>query len=203
MRRFYFLAMGVVVTTLASVSTSEAQVSIRVPFVRINVGGDGVSVRAPFVKVYVPPSGPVYGPLYPPPVVVESLPPPVVVIPPPPPGPKDPFPPAEKIFTPPPPFPANPNLPMIHETDRPPLPIQPVQAPTLEQFSKTFQAKAGSYEVVIVNPITKRPTPVRFMLPEGEPRRVLVRRESIEFFYGIGRWVRIEFDRDGVQVTTR
>ena len=162
---------------LVGVSASEAQVVIRVPFVRINIG-DGVSVRAPFVKVYVPPSGPVYGPFYPPPVVVESLPLPMVI-----PGPKDPFPSVEKSFT--------------------PLPIQPVQAPTLEQFSRTFQAKAGAYEVVIVNPITKQPTSVRFMLPEGEPRRVLVRRDAIEFVYGIGRWVRIEFDRDGVQVTTR
>ncbi|MSU77839.1 MAG: hypothetical protein EXS16_07055 [Gemmataceae bacterium] len=174
MRQFYFSAGCAVMMALVGVSASEAQVVIRVPFVRINIG-DGVSVRAPFVKVYVPPSGPVY----PPPVVVESLPPPVVI-----PGPKDPFLSVEKSFT-------------------PPLPIQPVQAPTLEQFSRTFQAKAGAYEVVIVNPITKQPTLVRFMLPEGEPRRVLVRRDAIEFVYGIGRWVRIEFDRDGVQVTTR
>ncbi len=205
MRRFWILAGGAVLTALIGVSNSDAQVYIRAPFVRIGIG-DGVSVRAPFVNVFVPPSGPVYGPfLPPPPTVVESVPPPVIIPQPPTvvPGPANPFPPAEKIFTPPPPTPFNPGLPTIKETNRPPVPIQQEQAPTLEQFSKTFKAKAGSYEVVIVNPVTKQPTPVRFSLPAGEPRRVLVRRDSIEFVYGLRQFVLIEFDRDGVQVTTR
>ncbi len=195
MRRFCLYAGCAIMTALVGVSTSQAQFSLRVPFVRINIGEGGVYVRAPFVNVYVPPSPPVVEQYYTPLPAVETLPPPVVE------GqprmklvPADPFPPVPQV---------NPNVPPIRDTNVPPQPLQAVEAPSLEQFSKTFRAKAGSYEVVIVNPISKKSETVRFTLPEGEPRRVLVRRDAIEFVYGIGRWVRIEFDRDGVQVTTR
>ena len=50
---------------------------------------------------------------------------------------------------------------------------------------------------------TNQPTTVRFCLPEGTPRRVIVKRDSIEFVYGLRQWVRIEFDRDGATVTSR
>jgi hypothetical protein len=78
-----------------------------------------------------------------------------------------------------------------------------VQTPTLDAFSKTFQAKAGSYEVTVINPVTKLPTSVRFSLPEGTPRRVVVTRDSIEWVYALRQWVRIEFDRDGATVISR
>src|SRR5947208_13553949 len=61
MKRTVTLGAAVVVGWLGVVATSEAQVFIRAPFVRVGVG-DGVYVRAPFVNLYVPPSGPVYGP---------------------------------------------------------------------------------------------------------------------------------------------
>ena len=38
---------------------------------------------------------------------------------------------------------------------------------------------------------------------DGTPRRVMVRRNEIEFDYGLRRFVRIEFDQDGAQVISR
>jgi hypothetical protein len=178
------LILGVaVVTLLGMVSASQAQVFIRAPFVRVAVG-DGVAVRAPFVNLYIPPSGPVYyapfGPrviyMPPPPVVVQSQAPASEAVP----APKTP----------------------IVDT-APPAPAQPAQVTTLDSFAKSFQPKAGSYEVTLLNPVTKQPTAVRFLLPEGTPRRVHVTRDSIEFVYRIGQWVRIEFDREGAIVTSR
>ena len=94
-------------------------------------------------------------------------------------------------------------MPVPDAKNAPPPPLQPVQAPTLEAFSKTFQAKAGSFDVTLINPVTKQPTSVRFSLPEGTPRRVVVTRDSIEWVYGLRQWVRIEFDRDGATVISR
>ncbi len=186
MKRALIVAAAVLCGWLACVSVSQAQVFVRAPFVRVYTG-DGVYVRAPFVNLYVPGDGPVYGPrvIYlPPPVVVQTTPapPPVVVQPQP-----QPF--------PPPPQPEAKNA--------PPAPLQPVQAPTLEAFSKTFQAKAGSYEVTLLNPVNKQPTSVRFTLPEGTPRRVLVTRDSIEWVYSLRQRVIIDFDRDGATVVSR
>jgi hypothetical protein len=87
--------------------------------------------------------------------------------------------------------------------NEPPQPSKAVKVPTLEQFASTFQPKPGNYEVTILNPVTKQPETVRFSLPEGSPRRVQVRRTEIEFDYGIRRFVRIEFDKEGVMVTSR
>jgi hypothetical protein len=44
---------------------------------------------------------------------------------------------------------------------------------------------------------------VRFSLPEGTPRRVVVRENEIEFRYGLRQFVRIQFDEDGALVTSR
>jgi hypothetical protein len=84
-----------------------------------------------------------------------------------------------------------------------PQPIQPAPVMTLDAFAKSFQPKGGSYETTIVNPVTNQPATVRFSLPEGSPRRVVVTRDSIEFIYRIGQWVRIDFNRDGAKVTSR
>jgi hypothetical protein len=192
MTRTLIISAAVVAATLGLASVSEAQVFVRAPFVRVAVG-DGVAVRAPFVNLYVPPAGPTY---YSPfgPRIIYTSPPPVVVMPP------------AQSFTPPAPqplpLPQPPANPPIVDNG-PPQPVQPAQVPTLESFAKTFQPKAGSYEVTIINPATKQPTNVRFNLPEGEPRRVIVNRYSIEFVYTLRQWTRIEFDRDGVVVTTR
>lgn len=178
MKRMMMLGAGLLIGCLGMASSSQAQVFVRAPFVRVWVG-DGVGVRAPFVNIYVPPAGPrVY---YPPPVIVES---------------PAPMPPVQPPFQPPAPRP-------LPDPNAPPQPIDPAQATTLEAFSKTFQAKAGSYEVTLLNPVSNQPTAVRFTLPEGTPRRVIVNRDSIEFVYRIGQWVRIEFERDGVRVTSR
>lgn len=188
MKRTWILSSAVVIGWLGFVSAGQAQVFVRAPFVRVWVG-DGVSVRAPFVNLYVPPSGPVYGPFYgprviyvPPPIVVQQQP---AVVQPMPPAP-------EPVPVPKPPPAAN-----------APPPIQPVQVQSLEAFAKSFQAKVGSYEVPLVNPVTNQPSTVRFTLPEGTPRRVVVTRDSIEFIYSLRQWVRIEFERDGVRVTSR
>jgi hypothetical protein len=187
MKRTLILGAAIAVTWLGLAAVSQAQVFVRAPFVRVGVG-DGVYVRAPFVNLYIPGDPvPPYGPrvIYmPPPVVIQQ----------PAPAPQ-PFPPAPQPVQPAP-------KPTVKD-DAPPQPVQPAQVPTLDSFAKTFQAKAGAYEVAILNPVSKQPTNVKFFLPEGTPRRIHVTRDSIEFVYGLRQWVRIEFDRDGATVTSR
>jgi len=190
MRRTLILSAAVLAGWLGVVSASQAQVFVRAPFVRVGVG-DGVSVRAPFVNLWIPPDGPTYYSPFGPRVIYMQPPPPPVVVQPMPPA-AQPFPPAPQPL---------PKPPIVD--DAPPQPVQPAQAMTLEAFSKSFKAKAGSYELTLLNPVTKQPTAVRFTLPEGTPKRVHVNRDSIEFVYSLRQWVRIEFDRDGVTVTTR
>jgi hypothetical protein len=182
MKRTLILSAAVMAVWLGVVSVSQAQVYVRAPFVRVGVG-DGVSVRAPFVNLYVPGDGPVYYRPFGPRVIYVEQQPPVVV---------QPMPPAPQPFVPPKP-----------QGEVVPAPVQQGQVPTLDGFAKSFQPKAGSYEVTVVNPVTKQPANVRFTLPEGTPRRVVTTRDSIEFIYSLRQWVRIEFDTDGVKVTTR
>lgn len=208
MKRTLLLSTAVLLGLLGWTSVSEAQVFIRAPFVRIAVG-DGVAVRAPFVNLYVPPAGPVY---YPAPdpyyygrPIFQTAPPPIIV-PQQQPQPQ-PMPPAQEAYVPPAPQPvpqpAPVPVPQAVDPNAPPTPLQPVQAMTIDAFAKSFQAKAGAYDVTLLNPITKQPTRVRFNLPEGTPRRVIVDRNEIEFFYGLRHFVRIEFDREGAIVTSR
>ena len=201
MKRSFLIGVAAVIGLLGVAATSHAQVFIRAPFVRVGVGvNDGVSVRAPFVNLYVPGDPqPLYGPYYTPTgqiyysrtPIIYGAPPPVIVAP---------MPPA-KEFQPPVPQPVP--MPPIKDDNAPPQPVQPVQAMTLEAFAKSFQPKAGSYELPLINPLTKQPTNVRFTLPEGTPKRIHTNRDSIEFVYGLCQWVRIEFDRDGAIVTSR
>src|SRR5476649_1235636 len=82
MKRAMILSAAVLSGWLGLVATSQAQVFVRAPFVRVTVG-DGVYVRVPFVNLYIPGDGPVYYPpvydprvIYmPPPVVVQPMPP--------------------------------------------------------------------------------------------------------------------------------
>jgi hypothetical protein len=180
MKRTLIFGAAVLIGWLGIISASQAQVFVRAPFVRVAVG-DGVYVRAPFVNLYIPPVGPVYGPR------VVYMPPPVVVQPQAPASEPVPLPQTKPIVDP----------------NAPPQPVQPAKTLTIDAFAKTFQAKAGSYETTLLNPLTNQPTSVRFTLPEGTPRRVVVTRDSIEFIYGLRQWVRIEFERDGVRVTSR
>jgi hypothetical protein len=176
MKRIRLASLFAVACWIAVAADAQAQVFVRAPFVRVQVG-PGVWVRAPFVNLFVPPAGPVYA--YPPAYVVpaspavESLPQPGLV---------DGAPPAQS---------ANLAVPA------------PPKAMSLEQFAKTFQAKGGSFEADLINPVTNQPTKVRFTLPDGTPRSINVRRNEIEFRYGLLRFVRIEFDKDGAQVVSR
>ena len=184
MKRTLLVSVAILIASLGMVSGAQAQVWVRAPFVRVGVG-DGVYVRAPFVNLWIP-GGPtyssIYGPVYGPSVIA----PPSAV-------------PAMPL--------ASEGLPAPKQTvpfdNGAPPPIQLAKAPTLDGFSKTFQPKAGNYDVTIINPTTNQPTQVRFSLPEGMPRRVIVNRNSIEFVYALRTWVRIEFDRDGAMVTAR
>jgi hypothetical protein len=195
MKRILPVGLVAVVSWAAGAAVSDAQVFVRAPFVRVQVG-PGVSIRAPFFRFYSPPDGPVY--VYPPGFVP---PPPFAFAP----GPQV----APAVVNA---SPANsPPLPMPKVSppapapviESPPTALQGGQVMTLRQFATTFQPKAGAYEVDLINPVTKQPTKVRFTLPDGTPRRVQVRDDELEFRYGPLRFVRIEFDRDGAQVVSR
>lgn len=198
MKRILILA---VLTGLGLTSAAEAQVFVRAPLVRVQVGPPGTYtyVRAPFVNLFVPEySPPIY---YGPPIILNQQP---QIFVPPAPTPLGPPMQVEPPIGKPVPLPQN-GKPALENPDlTPPQPLQNgQQTMTLDQFAKSFQPKAGNYEVTLLNPVTGQATPVRFSLPEGTPRRVHVRRTEIEFDYGIRRFVRIEFDRDGAQVVAR
>jgi hypothetical protein len=187
MKRTLILTTAVLIGWLGCVSLSHAQVFIRAPFVRVGVG-DGVYVRAPFVNLYVPPAGGVvYGPYGPPPAYIV---------------PQQPLPATEQLPAPQP-VPVPQPLPQVKDANAPPQPVVATQVTSMEAFAKNFQPKAGSYEVTMLNPLTNKPATVRFTLPEGTPRRVIVGRDHVEFFYGLRHFVRIEFDRDGPTVIAR
>jgi hypothetical protein len=195
MKRILFAGL---IALAADTGVVSAQVYVRAPFVRVQTG-PGVFVQAPFVNIAVPPLAPVYvvppPSIYvppPPPIVaprVEILPQPQPVVAPPPAPLQDPPPGLGPVApTPPPP---------------PPVPAAPVQAMTLDQFASTFKARAGSFDVDLINPITKQATKVHFTLPAGTPKRVIVNRDEVEFRYGLFQFVRIEFTANGAQVVTR
>ncbi len=182
MYRTFALSLVTLAGLLLGTQTAQAEVFLRLPFIRVEVGGPGVYVHAPFVNVWVPHDAPIY----------QAVPPPAT---PPPPV----MPPADNL---PPPKP----LPPPNNVIPPPALPAPAQTgqQTLAEFAKTFQPHAGHFDVTIVNPVNKQPTQVHFTLPEGSPRRVIVDRDEIEFRYSLRQWVRIQFDADGgVIVTTR
>src|SRR5580700_4915812 len=117
-------------------SSSQAQVFVRAPFVRVFVGGPGVGVRAPFVNLWIPNMN------YPPSVMYVPPPPGGLVAP-----PADVIPPNAELSPQPRPAPASPM--------------------TLDQFAKSFQPRAGTYQVTLINPVNRTPANVSFTLPEG------------------------------------
>ena len=184
MYRTFALSVVTLAGLMLGTETARADLFVRVPFVRVEVGGPGVYVRAPFVDLWVPHELPIYR---------EVPAPGVQVVPPPP-----------QVMPPASDLPMQPAVPGQNNLVPPPLPV-PLQAayPTLNDFARTFQPRAGHYDVTIVNPVTKQPTQVRFSLPEGSPRRVIVNRDEIEFRYGLLRFVRIQFDANGALITSR
>jgi hypothetical protein len=170
------------ITTFASLTLAglvslaapaSAQIVIRAPFVRVEVGG-GVYVRAPFVTVNTRP-----GPVVCAPALVILSAPPVPAAP-----------------VPPPPVDSEANvLPA-------PRPLAEPRPMTVAEFAASFKPQEGSYDVVILNPLTNAPTNVRFSLPAGTPRDVRVNGRDLQFDYGAGQWVRIRFGRVGARVTS-
>ncbi len=180
MKRIAFGGLFVVGCWLAGATGATAQVYVRAPFVRVQTG-PGVAVQAPFVDIFIPPAGPVIAPG------------PVYVVPPP------------SVYIPPA---AAPRVEVVPTTVVPAIkvPVElspPGQILTLEQFAVSFKPRGGSFDVDVINPVTRQPTKVRFTLPEGTPKRVLVNAREIEFRYGLLHFVRIEFDSSGAQVVTR
>jgi len=225
MNRLSILAATLI---LSAGSTASAQVIVRAPFVRVEVGPGGTFVRAPFVRYYAGP--PIY--VSPPPVVYVSpgvtIGPNITIAPPinvpqviqgeppiaaPIPAPAKPAPAMPRAVNPPAvkpvlgpdglPPPAFEGVKVPNNADFvPPPPAKAMPEMTVEKFAKAFQAKEGSYEIVFTNPVSKMPLTVRFTLPPGVPD-VQVGPTSITYRY-VGRsMVKIDFDADGVTVISR
>lgn len=183
------LSLGVL-ALLGGAASAQDEVYVRAPLVRVYTAPAGTWVRAPLVNLYVPPARPAAT------VPAELMPAPTPA----PlrgPGPLEPLPPPPP---PPPPLLGGPTAP----STQPPLPLPlPAGTLTLEDFARSFQPRGGAFDVTLINPITGQPTPVHFALPDGPPRRVIVRRREVEFDYGPRHFVRIEFDRRGAEVVAR
>jgi len=172
---------------LALTASARAQLTIQVPFVTVQTGPGGVYVRAPFVTVQVPRSVVVAPPQSP-------APPPTPM-----PAPVDPAP-VQRIGDP---IPVP--LPKPGQTDFSvpvPLPGQPAARPmTHREFAATFRPAPGTYDVVLLHPVTNQPVQVSFTLPPGEAR-VRTWPRQLNFDYGGRRDVSIRFLADGrVRVT--
>lgn len=204
---------------------APAQTVIRAPFVRVETGGPygGTYVRAPFVRIFapggpppvyygsppimVPPYGPAMGPgvQITPPFVSPA---PSLSSPPTVPAPPSPLPSTKEPPLDDRPKPAPENLPPAPENLPPANVLSPASSTganvlSFDQFVKSFQPKAGSYEVAVLNPLTNQATTVRFALPPGTPERVLAGQSFLEYRYAGRQFVRIEFDRDGATVISR
>jgi hypothetical protein len=91
--------------------------------------------------------------------------------------------------------------------DPPDVPLPPTQgvalrAPTLEEFAASFHPAPGSYEVVVLHPVTCRPVKVCFTLPPDCVCKVKVHRKLLVFEYGHSDRVAVRFHHDG-SVTVR
>jgi len=73
-------------------------------------------------------------------------------------------------------------------TTPPPTAVRPL---TLEEFAATFKPEAGTYEVLFVHPVSKKPVTVTFTLPPG-CTRVRCDKREIEFDYG-NKEIRLRF----------
>ena len=106
------------------------------------------------------------------------------------------------VVTPPPPTVA-PVMPAPQPVPLPPVPQPAAAAPILPQdFVKTFQPKAGHYEVAFIHTRSNQPVTVVFDLPPGNPR-VSYFAHSLVFDYG-SREVEIRFQIGGrVKVSQR
>ena len=151
--------------------SARAQVTVQVPFVTVQTGNGGVYVRAPFVNLQIPARS-----IVAPPVETAPL--------------------GERIGEP---IPVP--LPKPGQTDfSVPVPLTRPEAtrpPTHREFAETFKPTAGTYEVVMLHPMTNKPVQVSFTLPEGAVRKVRSWPRQIIFDYGGRRDVTIRFLPDG------
>jgi hypothetical protein len=95
-------------------------------------------------------------------------------------------------------------VPRSNELPPPPEPSARAGKPlTLAEFANNFKPAPGSYEVVLVHPVSKAPVAVRFTLPKGSPKTVRVLPRQLVFNYG-RETVRLRFKADGgVKVISR
>jgi hypothetical protein len=74
------------------------------------------------------------------------------------------------------------------ETAPSPTPVKPL---TLEEFCASFKPVPGTYEVLFLHPVSKKPVTVTFTLPPG-CLKVRCEKREIEFDYG-DREIRLRF----------
>jgi hypothetical protein len=181
-------ALGV--TSLIVAAPARADIVINAPFVSVHVGqGGGVRVCTPWATVQAPRPVVVTTP-YTPPIVVPTrsarpaapaqVPAPVESAP------------ASKIGDP---IPVP--IPKPGQTDfSVPVPLPEARAMSHREFADTFKPAAGTYEVVLMHPVTNKPVNVTFTLPPGTPSKVRVLPRRIAFDYG-RQTVLILFQGDG------
>jgi hypothetical protein len=174
------LALGV---GLLFTAAAAADVIVNAPFVNIRVGtsnGQGVYVNAPFTRVLV--GQPAYSPTQP--AVYVQAPFTQVVV-----GVAPPI-----YYTVPPSFaqPVDPKD-MLHQ----PRTTGNIVAVSHVDFGKSFVPAPGTYEVVFIHPVTKRPCPVQFLLPpRGRPPVIRIEPTALEYDFG-DLEVEIRFKMDG------
>jgi hypothetical protein len=154
---------------LCCASVGQAQVDIKVPFVRVSTGGPGggVLVKAPFVTVNVPPQYPAY--YQPAPVLPQPQPLPQ-------PNPSYVFPPQQPPVVQPPTGPT-------YVIPPQPGPVFYPKAMTHYEFAKVFVPVPGTHKVTLIHPCKGNCVDVCFNLPPGCPK-VCVGHKYIEFDYG-------------------
>jgi hypothetical protein len=151
----WVLSMG---TCALLAAPAPGDVVVRGPF------GGQIVVWSPS-DVRVAPGGVVVVPVTPAPVVVP-------VTPAPPMSPPQPV-----------PLPAQP-IPVPLQQPQPAIVVPAPKAPVLPQdFARTFQPRAGTYDVVFIHPRTNQPVSVAFDLPAGDPRVSWI-GNSLVFDYG-------------------
>jgi hypothetical protein len=172
MRRTWIAVCLGLVVLIGRPVPARAEVYIRVPFFSFTVG-PRYAASAPRVAVHVP-------------FFDFELRRPVRVV--------NPCPPVAVAETPVPSA-APPKYDRVQPPPPEPVPAL-VRPPSISEFAGSFRPAPGSYEAVVIHPMTKAAVKVRFTLPAGTPRKVRVRRRELVFDYG-RHSVRLRFVRDG------
>jgi len=202
-RQLWSLGLTSLAALAGLAAPARAQIVVRAPFVRVQVGpGGGVNVWTPWANVQAPR-----------PVVVSAVGAPTIVIPgtnrvmpsaetaPPPARIGDPIPvpipqPGQTDFSVPVP------IPKPGQTDfSVPVPNPMGRALTHREFATVFKPSAGTHEVTLMHPATNRPVAVQFTLPEGQPQSVRTLPRRVTFDYGRTSVVILFLNDGSVRVT--